>query len=571
MDSIIGLKQANCKNCYKCIRNCPVKSIAYEDGRVRIISDECIYCGKCLLICPQNAKYINSDLDKIKNAIKNGEKLYVSLAPSYVSAFPHSDILKMSAALKKLGFTFIEETAVGAGQVTNEYGKLIEEHKMTNIITTACPSVNMLVERHYPELLSQLAPVVTPVIAHARMLKQIYGVRIKVVFIGPCISKKYECIDPENNKSLFAALTFNELEAWLKNENIEIKETDKYARSIVNTKLRLYPITGGIIRNITPELRNKYECISVDGADRCIETLETLKTGNYSGYLFEMNICEGGCLGGPSFKMMNQSYLTAKSKFYTSSKNELAAPKSLTENVKIQLAKTFKNRKKQNIEVSEEKIKKILCDMGKAIPEKELNCGCCGYNSCRDKAKAVALVKADINMCLPHMRELAESMSNTVVEHSPIGVIILNEKLVIDHINPSAVELLKPEHDLKGHTITSILDSNDFYESLSEKKNVINKKVYYKSLDKYVSQTVLWVEENHIIIVLLNDITADEKMNEERRKFAEKSAAFANDVVNQQIKVVQQIANLLGETTVSTKTALNELTEKLLDSEKRQR
>lgn len=571
MDSIIGLKQANCKNCYKCIRNCPVKSIAYEDGCVRIISDECIYCGKCLLICPQNAKYINSDIDKVKNAIKNGEKLYVSLAPSYISAFPHSDILKMSAALKKLGFTFVEETAVGAGQVTNEYQKLIEEQKMSNIITTACPSVNMLVERHYPELLGLLAPVVTPVVAHARMLKQIYGVRIKVVFIGPCISKKYECMDPENNHSLFAALTFNELEGWLKNENIEIKDTDKYARRIVNTKLRFYPIPGGIIRNITPELRHKYECISVDGAERCMETLETLKTGKYSGYLFEMNICEGGCLGGPSFKLDKESYLTAKSKFYTSFKNELDAPSSLTENVKTQFSKTFKNRKKKNIEVSEEEIKKVLCDMGKATKEKELNCSCCGYNSCREKAKAVALGKADINMCLPHMRELAESMSNTVVEHSPIGVIILNEKLVIDHLNPSAVEFLKPKNDLKGHTITSVLDSNDFYESLSEKKNVINKRVYYKSLDKYVSQTVLWVEENRIIIVFLNDITREEKMNEEHRRFAQKSAAFANDVVNQQIKVVQQITNLLGETTVSTQTALNELTEKLLDTKNGQR
>lgn len=569
MDSIIGLKQANCKNCYKCIRNCPVKSIEYKNESAQILSDECIYCGKCLLVCPQNAKYINSDLGKVKTAISSGEKLYVSLAPSYVSAFPHADILKMSAALKKLGFTYIEETAVGASQVTREYEKLICEHKMKNIITTACPSVNLLVEKYYPELLGQLAPVVTPVIAHARMIKQIYGLRIKVVFIGPCISKKYECINPENGKSLFAAITFNELQKWLDEENITIKESDKSGRRMVNTLPRLYPIPGGIIKNIAPELRHKYENISVDGTERCMQTLNSLKNENLSGYFLEMNICEGGCLGGLSFKLSEKSFISVKSNFFINFRSETEAPQALTENVKAQFSKTFKNRSKQHENITEEQIKEVLKAMGKDTPEKELNCGCCGYNSCREKAAAVILGKADISMCVPHIRELAESMSNTVVEHCPIGILILNDRLSIDYINPAAIDILKPDCDLKGHSITSVLDSKDFYESYSEKKNIINKKQYYTSLNKYLAQTIVWVETNRVMIVLISDISNEEKLNEERRRFAQKSAAFANEVVNQQIKAVQQITNLLGETTVSTQTALSELTSKLmLDEDK---
>lgn len=241
MEGIIGLKKSNCKNCYKCIRSCPIKSIAFRDEQVKIIGDDCIYCGSCLLACPQNAKYINSDLAKIKQAISAGEKLYVSLAPSYIAAFPGTGILRMSSALKRLGFTHIEETAIGAEQVTRAYDRLIAEHRMKNIITTSCPSLNLLVEKYYPTLVPQLAPVVTPVIAHSRMIKQIYGVRAKVVFIGPCISKKYECSDPDNGGALFAVMTFDELEKWFDEEHISLSEPDGDGRAMSNTLPRYYP------------------------------------------------------------------------------------------------------------------------------------------------------------------------------------------------------------------------------------------------------------------------------------------------------------------------------------------
>jgi iron only hydrogenase large subunit-like protein/uncharacterized Fe-S cluster-containing protein len=567
MDSIIGLREANCKNCYKCIRNCPVKSIEYKDEKVHIMSDECIYCGKCLLVCPQNAKYINSDLYKVRNAIHNGEKLYVSLAPSYIAAFPNSNILKMSEALKKLGFAHVEETAVGAAQVTREYEKLISAKQMKNIITTACPSVNLLVEKYYPELIAQLAPVVTPAVAHSRMLRQVYGPRIKVVFIGPCVSKKFECIDPENGNSLFAVLTFNELDEWFKQEKTDFSKDDSAGRTLVNILPRCYPIPGGIIRNLSREERHKYECVSADGASRCMEILDSISNEGLSGYFLELNICPGGCLGGPSLQLMGKSYLSSKSILFKNMRTPNSAPPVLTEGVKAQFGKSFRDRSVKRHAVSEEKIHEVLAAMGKTSPEKELNCGCCGYDTCREKAAAVINGKADIRMCVPHMRELAESMSSTVVENCPIGVLILNDKLIIDHINPAAAIMLKTGNDVVGHSIVSLLDSGDFYEAMSENKNIINHKQYYKSFDMFVEQSVVWVEDSKILFVLIKDITSEEKGNEERRKFAEDSASFAHEVVNRQMQAVQEIANLLGETTVQTQNALSKLTATLLKNQ----
>lgn len=567
METIIGLKEANCKNCYKCIRSCPVKSIKYKDDKVQIISDGCIYCGKCLLVCPQNAKYVNSDLPKVRNAIQNGDKLYVSLAPSYIAAFPDTGILKMSAALKKLGFMHVEETAVGAAQVTREYEKLISDRKMKNIITTACPSINLLVEKYYPDLIGQLAPVVTPAVAHARMMKQVYGNRIKVVFIGPCVAKKYECYDSENGTAIFASLTFSELNDWIKQENVDFSEIDSSGRTLVNQLPRCFPIPGGVIRNLSREQRRVYECISADGADRCIEILNSLRDDNLSGYFLELTICPGGCLGGPSLRSMGRSFLANKNNVLKNMRVPTTAPPVLTERIQAQFGKTFKKKAAKKSIISKEKIDQVMIAMGKTSTAKELNCGCCGYDTCREKAEAVARGKADIHMCVPYMRELAESMSNTVVENTPTGIIILDDKLNISQINPAAYKMLSLDDGYLGKSIIAVLDNDDFYTSLSEKRNILNHKVYYKKLDMFVEQSVVWVEENRRMFILIKDITSEEKMNEERRKFAENSAAFAREVVNRQMKAVQDIANLLGETTVETQSALSKLTATLLGDE----
>jgi len=532
------------------------------------MGDECIYCGACLLSCPQNAKYVISDLQKIKKAINGKDKLYVSIAPSYIAAFPGTGILKISAALKKLGFTHIEETVIGAAQVTQEYEKNIRDHKLKNIITTSCPSINLLVEKYYPELIPQLAPVVTPLVAHARMIKEMYGIRAKVVFIGPCISKKSECIDPDNANAIFAVLTFDELEKWLLDESIDFSSSGSGERALANTLPRYYPAPGGIIKNLHPEEQKIYECLSVDGVDRCKEILDSIIKDNLSGYFLEMNACSGGCLGGPILKLMGKSFLNSKDELIKNVKRTNEAPPALTEGIKVQFIKKFRTRSIKKEHIDEEKIRNILALTGKTTPDKELNCGCCGYNSCREKAIAVIQNKADIRMCVPYMRELAESMSNTVVENTPTGILIIDDKLNIEQVNPAAMNFLKIKNDVKGEPISNLLPSEDFYNVLMTGKNIMNHKQYYEKLDITVEQTIVFVKSSTLMFVLLKDITNEEQMIENQRKVTEKTAAFANEVINKQMRVVQEIANLLGETTSDTKIALSQLTKAIVFEEK---
>ncbi len=563
MEEIIRLNKSNCKNCYKCIRNCPVKSIAYRDEQIRIISDECIYCGNCLLVCPQNAKSINSDLPKIKRALQAGEKLYVSLAPSYVAAFPQSGIVKMSAALKALGFVHVEETAIGAEQVTREYEKLIQKHRMKNIITTACPSVNLLIEKNYPSLIPQMAPVVTPVIAHSHMIKKIYGVRAKVVFIGPCISKKYECSDPENNHALFAVLTFNELDQWFREEGIDFAKQDRSARALVNTLPRYYPTPGGIIKNLHRDSRRAYKCLSIDGVDRCINILDSVVRDDLTGYFLEMNACIGGCLGGPALRMMHVGFLKSKDVLTRNVKLHDEAPAALTEGIAAPFEKRFHTRAGRAVEIDEEDIRRVLAATGKTSPDKELNCGCCGYNTCREKAIAVLQGKADIRMCIPYMRELAESMSNAVVENAPTGILIVNSALDVEQFNPAAAKLLDLNEKSVGQPIGRILPSADFEEVLKSGKNILNHKQEYKAMHLIVRQTVVLVENSRLLFVLLEDITREEQTLEDRRRATAATAAFANEAIDKQMRVVQKIADLLGETTSETEVALHELTKSI--------
>lgn len=561
MEPIIGFEKSNCKNCYKCIRNCPVKSIAFRDEQIHILGDECIYCGSCLLGCPQNAKYIASDLPKVQSALEAGEKLYVSLAPSYIAAFPSAGILELSAALKKLGFAHAEETAIGAAQVTREYEKLIRAHRMKNIITTSCPSVNLLIEKYFPALIPQLAPVVTPAVAHARMIKQIYGVRAKVVFIGPCISKKYECADPDNNNVLFAVLTFDELIRWMEEEHAQPSEPDAEGRTLVNTLPRYYPAPGGIIKNLHREERRAYECLSVDGVDRCIEILDSIEKDGLSGYFLELNACAGACLGGPVMRLLHTGFLSSKDVLIKNVRRRSEAPGALTEDVQAQFTKKFRNRSVKKDAADEDAIRRVLAQTGKTSSDKELNCGCCGYNTCREKAVAVLQGKADIRMCVPYMRELAESMSNTVVENTPTGILILNGELVIEHCNPAAAKLLHLKEDITGKPVAEVLPSGDFEAVRKSRQNIVNHKEHYGTLGLWIEQTIVIVPKNDSMFVLLRDITHEEETENTQRRMVEKTAAFANEVVSKQMRVVQEIASLLGETTSETQLALSQLTQ----------
>ncbi len=554
---ILKFKDANCKNCYKCIRECPVKAIEFKKGQAQIIRDDCLLCGRCVLVCPQNAKESRSDLGQVKALLKSGRRVIVSMAPSFIAEFPAHSIADMRAALQKLGVHEVEETAIGASIVKKEYERILQEEAPKVLISSCCHSVVKLIQDYHADALPYLAKVLTPMQAHGRLIKE-KEPEAAVVFIGPCISKKQEV---EESDCVDVALTFEELHQWLEEEQVEIssgaQEDEKF-------RARYFPITGGIIDSM--DQQESYRYVSVDGIEECREVLEQVAEGNLDGYFIEMSACSGSCIHGPAMRRHAGGKLAARAKvqaYGTDDKDyPVAQPAQIARDIKAEI---------QSVSMPGEKeIKRILEKMGKANPEKELNCGACGYPTCRDKAIAVYFGKADIEMCLPYMRDRAESLSDQIINSTPNAIMAMDSHLIVQQVNQAACELFEVEDSsaLKGRYIGEILPAEDFVRVLDEKQDMVDVKMYFAKYDKYVQKSIIYDDENGILVVVMQDITKQQEEAERLGAIKYETVKVADKVIEKQMRIVQEIASLLGETTAETKIALTKLKSAILEETK---
>ena len=432
---VIDFRDASCRHCYKCVRHCEVKAISVVNEQAHIMKDHCINCGHCLEVCPQNAKTFASDMERVKGYLRQGMKTVISIAPSYLGVLEYDRPGQVVDALKRLGFYEVRETAEGAALVTREYARLLEEGKMENIITTCCPSVNDLIEIYYPQLVPYLAPVVSPMIAHGRLLKKEYGQDTKVVFLGPCIAKKKESQDPRHDNCIDAVLNFGEIQSWLKDEDICIEncEDDPFER--INPKVnRLYPVTNGVINSVmaTEGRVDSYRKFYVHGTKSCIDLCESMSRGEIKGCFIEINNCAGGCIQGPTVEDDTISRFKVKMDMEDAVKKDPVDSKTVAQMlVDVDMEKNFVDRSAREPMPTEEQIRAILKETGKNRPEDELNCGACGYPTCREKAIAVFQKKAELNMCIPFMHAKSESFANLVMETSPNIVLIVDKDMKV--------------------------------------------------------------------------------------------------------------------------------------------
>ena len=557
MAEFLKLKKSNCKNCYKCIRHCPVKSIRFSGNQANIIGDECILCGQCFVVCPQNAKEIADSIEKVKYFISSGEKVYASVAPSFVANYDGVGIESLTAALKKLGFEGAEETAVGATIVKTEYERLIREDKRDILISSCCNSVNLLIQKYYPEALEYLADVLSPMQAHCQDIKKRYP-GCKTVFIGPCVSKKEEA---ERYKDYVdEVLTFEELTNWFKENNIV---PEKSMDSNKQSRARLFPTTGGVLRTMK-ERDPDYTYLAFDGVENCKEALEEIIEGKLHHCFIEMSTCAGSCANGPVMEKYKRSPVASAlsvNKYAGNEDFDVAQPD------KKELHKIMTVLDTKSAVPTETEISAILRKMGKMRPEQELNCGSCGYNTCREKAIAIYRGKADISMCLPFLKDKAESFSDNIISNSPNAIIALNENLEIQQINKSALRLMNIAHasDVMGEQVIRILDPAVFMEVMHSNKRLREERMYLTEYDKYVEQTVIYDPEYRIVICLMRDVTNEENAKVRKEKFDKTTADIADKVVENQMRIVQEIASLLGETAAETKVALMKLKESIAD------
>ena len=557
MANCLTLKKSNCKNCYNCIRHCPVKAIRFSGNQAHIIGNECILCGHCFVVCPQNAKEIVDGTEKVRVLIQSGDPVVVSLAPSFIANYEGVGIESMRRALKKLGFYDVEETAVGATIVKTEYERLLSDEKRDIVISSCCHSINLLIQKYFPRELPYLADVMSPMQAHCADIKKRIP-NAKTVFIGPCVAKKDEAEYYEG--IVDAVLTFEELTNLLKNEHIELeKELDETPES----RARFFPTTGGILKTMAQNAPG-YTYMAFDGVENCISVLKDIESGKIHKCFIEMSACVGSCVGGPVMEKYHRSpahdYMSVAQ--YAGTRDfDVDQPDALS------LKKHFSVIEHKAILPAEYEIAAVLRQMGKFKPSDELNCGSCGYNSCREKAIAICQGKAEISMCLPFLKDKAESFSDTIVKNTPNGLIVLNENLEVQQINAAARKIMniRYESDVLGEPVIRILDPAVFVQVKKTGVSVRDQRVYFAEYKKYVEQTVVYDKESRLLIGIMRDITDEEADREKKARINKQTVEVADTVVEKQMRIVQEIASLLGETAAETKIALTKLKESIGD------
>lgn len=554
MASLITLNDSECSHCYKCIRNCPVKAIRFASNQATIIEQECVLCGRCFVACPQKAKSIQDDSATALALLQSGRQVIASLAPSFIANFPGVGIDGITKAMLQLGFSEVQETAIGAAVVKANYDEMADKQEKDVIISSCCPTVNLLIQKHYPAAIPYTAGLLSPMLTHATIIKQ-QTPEAAVIFIGPCISKKEEAA--HHPDLIDCALTFHDLQQLFAAQGITPPLLEKLHSG---ARTRLFPVAGGVLRTMAKSNPN-YSYMAVDGIENCIAALNDVVKGFVSHCFIEMSACSGSCIGGP---LMGDAHsLVHNYAAVDISSGSFEYPLHTVSREKLQKAIPVTTSPRAHF--SPEAIEGVLRSIGKTKPEDELNCGSCGYDTCREKAKAVLQGKADLTMCLPYLMSKARSFSDTIINNTPNAIFVLNRDLIIQQINATAMRLfnLRGNSDVTGCNVLSLMNPTPFIDVLESGEGSPEKMLFLPEYDKYVMLTIVLDESSELLIAIFRDVT---QMQLERRRITQRNRRtvdITDKVIEKQMKTVQEIASLLGETAAETKIALTKLKETL--------
>lgn len=547
-----------CHDCYRCVRECPVKAIKIENNHASVIPEKCISCGTCVKVCPTNAKCVRSDLEKVKNLLISGKDVYVSLAPSWRSIFENS-AQKMIAILKKLGFKDVSETAIGAQEVSIQAAKLLNETESGLWISSACPVIVEYIRLYRSEFSKNITPIGSPAKTHAKLLKNLYGDDIAVVFIGPCIGKKNEA--DENDNLIDASLTFEELKIWIADKIGDISQIKKesYYEFVPYSAHEgtLYPINGGMNQTIQKVgVKPNVQLMEICGIPAFEKALENLDAEKLSAPIFvEALACESGCITGPCIASNNPSISSISDIMQkVKVRNEIPTEPQLV------VECDYSPKKVTTSQYSLEEITQTLKKIGKHTEEDELNCGGCGYNTCRELAAALLDGVAEPSMCVSYMRKIAMRKAAAMLRCMPAAIVMVDNNMNIIEANDSFMkmftgdmyEIFKSRPDgMTGAAIDRIVEFSDIFRTILKTGKDLHKE-HYNVKDRLFDINAFTIEPNEIVGAIITDVTQTETT---REKISEK----AKEVISKNISIVQEIACLLGEHMVETETLLNSI------------
>lgn len=549
-----------CHDCYKCVRECPVKAIKIKNGNASVISDRCIACGHCVTVCPANAKRVRNDIEKVKTLLLAQKQVYVSLAPSWAGLYDFEPA-RLIAILKKLGFKAVSETALGAQEVSIKTAEYMKEHGNGLYISSACPVIVDYIRKYKPEFAKNITPFASPALTHAKFLKEKYGDDISIVFIGPCIGKKNE--SDRHQDLIDASLTFAELNYWIKEEFIQPEEIivtseDKFVPES-SFEGALYPIEGGMNETIKlTGVDSDTVLISVSGIKPFDNALVGLKKEKVNKKIFlEALSCDTGCVNGPC-KSAKKSGVTINSEILSKVKFREEIPQKATTVVD----EVFEPIPIEKHSYSPDEITEAMKRIGKTREEDELNCGGCGYATCRDLACALLSGDAEPSMCVSYMRKSAMKKSAAMLRCMPAAIVMVDKEMNIIESNDMFMHMFcedmydifaDREEGLKGAAIDRIVPFVNIFKKML-KTGVDIHKEHYPDKNKLYDINAFVIEENEVVGAVITDVTANET---DREKIAIK----AREVITKNIATVQEIACLLGEHMVETEKLLSSIAE----------
>jgi iron only hydrogenase large subunit-like protein len=539
------------------LRQCPVKAIDIQNGHASVISDLCILCGNCVRTCPMEAKRVRSDIERAKLLFRMKRQVFVSLAPSYLTEFSEIEPGKLITALKTLGFEGVSETALGAEQVSAAVAtKMNSEKKLA--ISSACPAVVELVKRYWPQYSDDVCNMLSPLLAHCKLLRAEYGRDIGIVFVGPCIAKKTEA--DQNEWLLDVVLTFEELRQWLDEEAIDMGAMKTNDDDFAPRRARdgiLYPIDGGMIAGVKADSTvTDGQFMAFSGIDAIQNALEELDTLKNKGPLFlELLACDGGCVNGPH--VCQQGATVLKRHAVIDSFQQQPKMEALTEFVEVSYQWPIEPVKQSVYE--DDQLREALKRVGKFGPEDELNCGGCGYDSCRQFAWALLDGRAEHTMCVGYMRQLAQKQADALLRAMPSGVVIVNENLEILESNRRFSEIMGPDvvqayevcPHLTGAKLKKIVPFYGLFEQVLQ-SGTANMEKDIKVGEAIFHVTVFTIEKHRLIGGIVQDITEPSVRKEQIVDKAKK-------VIAHNLETVQQIAFLLGENAAESEVILNSI------------
>jgi iron only hydrogenase large subunit-like protein len=558
-EKIVYTLTAKCRDCYRCLKVCPVKAIKMKNGQAYVDAERCIACGTCIRECPQNAKTYISSLHEVKKILAENECVAASIAPSFAAFFPGWQAKRIPSALRQLGFEFVAETSEAAYGVACSSAQKALQRKKDAAICTACPAVVNYVEKYRPELVPTLLPVVSPMIAHARKLKEENGADSKVIFIGPCVAKKHEALRPEYQGIVDSVLTFEELSQWLIDEKLDLKNCEESGIDGISAGYsRLFPLPGGMLRTAGINAQaGDMNYIHLSGAEDVIQAFDAKGLG---AVFMEPLFCQEGCINGPGAKMSGNIFEKRKNLIEYAGNMKPVQVKEYSPKITERESFSDKYAFKQNVYTDEE-IKTVYEKTGKSDGLDLLNCGACGYKGCREKAIAVLDGMAEVEMCVPYMRRLAEQRTDMIIETSPNGIVVLDHDLKIIKMNPAFRKFFNRTDTYLGSHISMIMDPAHFEKLASGAIDNIDINGESNSNGYSFHELFYALRQYGQYVGIFVDITNLKQDREKLEIIRRKTAGQAKEMLDEQVKMSQEIAWQLGENMARSEELVRKLTE----------